>query len=193
LLLRLRLSYLSLALPILSVARLSLLQVKHGPLILTLLLVLTRLRCALRLLGLLSLSLLIGGATLYFSLPLLIKPASVGILLTLQRRALRLLGLLSLLSLPLLVGATPLRVGLLLLLPLTLLRLPLLVLRLSLLRLIIGLARLTWRCLRRRRLNLLSLLLLSLRVVRSLLLVFLRTLLIPARTTLGDCDYTSAQ
>jgi hypothetical protein len=186
LLLRLRRSYLSLALPILSVARLSLLLVKQGPLILTLL------RCALRLLGLLSLPLLIGGATLYFSLTLLIKLASVGVLLTLQRRALRLLGLLSLLSLPLLVGATPLRVGLLLLLPLTLLRLPLLVLRLSLLRLIVGLARLTRRCLRRRRLNLLSLLL-SLRVVRSLLLVFLPTLLIPARTTLGDCDYTSAQ
>jgi hypothetical protein len=64
LLLRLRLSYLSLALAILGVARLSLLLVKQGPLILTLLVVLTLLRRALRLLGLLSLPLLIGVATL---------------------------------------------------------------------------------------------------------------------------------
>ncbi|HSP64368.1 MAG TPA: hypothetical protein VLQ90_15365, partial [Pyrinomonadaceae bacterium] len=81
--LRLWLSYLRLALPILGVARLSLLLVKQGPLILTRLVVLTLLCRALRLLGLLSLPLLIGGATLYFRLTLLIKPASVGFLLTL--------------------------------------------------------------------------------------------------------------
>jgi hypothetical protein len=74
---------------------------------------LTLLRCALRLLGLLNLSLLIGVATLNFRLTRLIKLASVGLLLTLQRRALCLLGLL---SLPLLVGVTALRVSLLLLL-----------------------------------------------------------------------------
>jgi hypothetical protein len=66
LLLRLGLSYLSLALSILCVTHLSLLLVKQATLILTLL------RCALRLLGLLNLPLLVGGTPLCVSLLLLL-------------------------------------------------------------------------------------------------------------------------
>ena len=63
-LLRLWLSYLRRTLSILGGARLSLLLIKHALLSLTLLVPLTLLRGALRLLGLLSLALLIGVAPL---------------------------------------------------------------------------------------------------------------------------------